>query len=110
VETEVLGYSHQEIGSFLSDKWNLPDAICDAIKFHHTPTNSEIDKKLTSIVHLADYMTQKLQIGNFYWDENLQLTNDDIAALDFNSIEEAEEFIDGYKGVFEEESNTSIFT
>jgi HD-like signal output (HDOD) protein len=109
VEKEVLGYSHQEIGSFLSDKWNLPDAICDSIRFHHNPNGAQLDKKLAAIVHFADYMTQKLQVGSFYWDVDLRLIEEDISILDFENIEKADQFIEGYKGIFEEEAQTSFF-
>ncbi len=73
VEIEKLGYDHQTIGRFLAEKWNLPSQHCSTIENHHNPSNAEENKVMASVVHLADYMTQALNIGNFYWDNNYQL-------------------------------------
>lgn len=70
-ENQVLGINHQDIGQFLIDKWNLPPILGDVILHHHDPAKAE-NKQLSAIVHLADYMTQKLGIGAFNWDESLK--------------------------------------
>ncbi|NOX17566.1 MAG: HDOD domain-containing protein [Chlorobi bacterium] len=108
-ETEALGYNHQEIGSFLSDKWNLPEAICNAIKYHHTPLKDEMDPKLTGIIHLADYMTQKLKTASFYWDAGMSFSDEEASLLGFENMEQVDRFTEGFKIIFEEEAKTSIF-
>ena len=108
-EVEYLGYTHAEIGNFLADKWNLPETICDSIKHHHIPHLADSDKKLTSIVHLADYMTQKLGIGNFYWDGDLKLDEHILEILGIESSEKLNEFVESYKSLFEEEAKSNIF-
>lgn len=107
-EVESIGYTHQAIGNFLCEKWNLPDAICDAILFHHKPSNAKIDVKLASIVHLADYTTQALKIGNFYWDEGMKLDAAILKSLDFKDAGEVKSYIEAYKPKFEEEINTTL--
>jgi len=102
-EVEELGYNHMEIGKFLTEKWNLPSILCEIVEFHETPSLAKEEKELVAIVHLADYATQKLKIGNFYWDENLQLDPVVTDILNFESIEKVEEFIDKYRNLFEEE-------
>jgi len=72
-ELEVLGMTHEEIGYLLINKWNLPLDLGDMIRYHHNPSKADSNKKLTAIVHLADYMTQVTGIGDFDWDENYQL-------------------------------------
>ncbi len=85
-ENQILGINHQDIGQFLIDKWNLPPILGDVILHHHHPANAE-NKQLSAIVHLADYMTQKLGIGAFNWDE---LLNCDPFIMDvFNFPDEA---------------------
>ncbi len=106
-EIEHLGYNHMEIGKFLSEKWNLPSVLCEIIEFHETPSKANENKELIAIVHLADYATQKLQIGSFYWDEGLKLDPEVANILHFESIEKVEEFIDKYKELFEDEINNS---
>lgn len=102
-ETEMLGYNHEEIGSYLANKWNLPQNLCEAIKYHHTPNKSDNNKVMTSIVHLADYMTQKLELGTFYWDENIELDESVIETLKFGNQEELDKFVEKYRPLFEDE-------
>ena len=99
-EYEVLGMNHQEIGNFLAEKWNLPEILCDVILTHHSPKSSSLNKVLASIVHLADYMTQKLQIGNSYWDAKLELEIVDAEFLRFRDQEEIDRFIKSYEELF----------
>ncbi len=108
-EIERLGYTHAEIGSFLSNKWNLPETICDSIEHHHVPHHANSDKILASIVHLADYMTQHFNIGSFYWDNGLQLDEHILDTLEFGTVDKLEEFISSYKSLFEEETNSKLF-
>ncbi len=108
-EVEHLGYSHAEIGNFLCNKWNLPETICDSIQYHHSPHLADSDKTLTAIVHLADFMTQKFNIGSFYWDEGVELDTHTLDILKFESMEKLEIFMDGYKALFEEEANSKLF-
>jgi len=107
-EIEHLGYSHAEIGNFLGGRWNLPETICDSIKNHHSPHKSDADKKLSAIVHLSDYMTQKFQIADFYWDNNYVLDDHILDILGFGTMEKLDDFILTYKSLFEEEANTKI--
>ena len=74
-EQEVLGATHQEVGYFLAEKWNLPQPLANTILYHHNPLKCEEHKALTSIVHLGDYMTQKLQRGCFNWDDSIELVS-----------------------------------
>lgn len=105
-EVEVLGYNHQEIGSMLAEKWNLPPSLCTALKYHHTPVDAPDHEELTSLIHLADYMTQKLQIGSFYLDEDYHFDDSIIEILRFANENEVDDFIDSYKDIFEEEKKT----
>ena len=33
-EKEVVGYTHNELGAALADKWNFPSELVNAIEFH----------------------------------------------------------------------------
>jgi diguanylate cyclase (GGDEF)-like protein len=37
VETEILGVDHVEVGVELMKRWNLPDALGRAVRWHHEP-------------------------------------------------------------------------
>ena len=51
-ETRVLGFDHTTVGAWLAEKWNLPAAVLEAIRFHHDPLLSK--SKLTALIYLAD--------------------------------------------------------
>jgi len=105
-EKEILGYTHQEMGKFLTNKWNLPSHLCDSINNHHHPSTATENQVLAAIVHLADYMTQKFNIGAFYWDKNYVLDEGILEILKFKGIDELEKFISNYGTLFEEEIKT----
>lgn len=105
-EYKVLGLSHQEIGNFLAQKWSLTSTLNDSLTFHHRPAESVKNNYLTSIVHVADYATQKLQIGNFFWDNNYKLDSSVLSLLNFVTREEFEDFIEAYREDFELTAST----
>ena len=61
---EIVGLSHSQIGWFLGEKWNLPEQLCGTIRQHHQPDPESIYITQMAMVHLADHITVKLQIGN----------------------------------------------
>lgn len=99
-EYEILGMNHQQIGNFLAEKWNFPEILSDTILTHHNPSEARLNKFLASIVHLADYMTQKLKIGYSYWDDKLELNISEVESLRFRTPEEIEHFIKSYEELF----------
>ncbi len=68
-----MGLDHQEIGNYLATKWSLPEHLSNSILYHHKPSDSPEEDVLTSIVHLVDYMTQKLEVGGYYLDKGMEL-------------------------------------
>lgn len=51
-ETRVLGFDHTTGGAWLAEKWNLPAAVLDAIRFHHDPLLS--NSLQVALIYLAD--------------------------------------------------------
>ena len=99
-EKKALGITHQEIGKFLSEKWELPYILCDSLNYHHRPMKTLENKYFVSIIHLVDYMTQKLGVGNFYWDKDFELDPGIIELLNFPSEEALDNFIADYDEMF----------
>jgi putative nucleotidyltransferase with HDIG domain len=62
-EQDILGFDHAEVGARLTEHWNLPSHLVEAIRYHHTPSLQEPPNALTSIVHLADVLCITLGIG-----------------------------------------------
>jgi HD-like signal output (HDOD) protein len=99
-ETEILGLTHQEVGGFLADKWELPLILCDAINYHHAPYLSGENRIFVSIIHLVDYMTQRLGIAGFYWDKKIELDSRVLGILNFPSKDSVDAFIADYDEMF----------
>lgn len=54
-EQQIFGASHAEIGAYLLGLWGLPDAIVEAVAWHHRPSRCPAES-LTSVtaVHAAE--------------------------------------------------------
>ncbi len=99
-EKRILGLSHQEIGKYLAEKWNLPQQLCDAIFYHHNPDVCKENKSFVSVIHLVDYMTHRLGIAGFLWDKDFQLDQNIPETLNFPSEDALDNFIVGYDEMF----------
>jgi HD-like signal output (HDOD) protein len=99
-EEKILGYTHQDVADFLLEKWNFPPYISEAILYHHKPSMAADRKVLSALIHMADYMTQRLGIGSFSWDNNYEFDEEVIDILGFGSFEYLEKFIASYEDLF----------
>jgi HD-like signal output (HDOD) protein len=96
-ELQVLGMTHCEIGEILLKYWNIPEMITEIVRCHHAPSEAPTTKTLTSIVHLADYMTQMLQMGNLKWDNLVELDNNIFNTLHVKDLTELGHFVESYR-------------
>jgi putative nucleotidyltransferase with HDIG domain len=49
------GMNHAEIGALIAEKWNFPESLVNAIRYHHDPTAAPAkDKDLVETVYLAN--------------------------------------------------------
>lgn len=109
-ERKYLGLDHQEIGNYLATKWSLPEHLSNSILYHHKPSESPEPDVLTSIVHLVDFMTQKLEVGGYYLDRGIELDESVLSLLGIGSIEEFDAFVESYRELFTEELNSDMFS
>jgi putative nucleotidyltransferase with HDIG domain len=58
VEKEILGFDHAEVGAALTRQWNLPEVYCNAIEYHHHPSNNPNDSYLSDIIHISDWLVR----------------------------------------------------
>jgi len=63
-EHELFQCTHEEIGGFLTEKWNLPLSLQNAVKYHHNPSPSHEHFMITAIVHFADILVRAMDFGN----------------------------------------------
>ncbi len=62
-ENQVLGYSHEEIGGMIAQKWQLPEPIVSCIRYHHDPSVMEAPDPLVDVVYLANSVCLLLGVG-----------------------------------------------
>ncbi len=63
-EREAMGFSHDEAGYWLAQKWNLPEDLAKILKDHHQITPEQIDNDpLTAVIHVANRITNIWGIG-----------------------------------------------
>lgn len=62
-ELQLFKITHQEIGGTLAERWNLPQMLQQAIKYHHNPHPAQEYFSTTSIVHCADILVRALDYG-----------------------------------------------
>lgn len=56
VENEYLQINHGDLGAELLSRWNLPERIVEAVRYHHNPSQAtEENRGLCQLIHIADY-------------------------------------------------------
>jgi putative nucleotidyltransferase with HDIG domain len=86
LENFTVGLNHAEVGALIARKWNFPEQLVDAIRFHHEPTQApQSSRDIVNCVYLANAIcdVEREKIG---WD---QLEN---AVLRDFGIETREQF------------------
>ncbi len=62
-ERSVLGFDHAEAGARVLEKWNLPLALVNCVRWHHEPLAQPEFSPLTGVVHVADVLCLMLGVG-----------------------------------------------
>jgi len=58
LEQEKIGIDHAEAGYILLNKWQLPVAVAEGIRFHHSPDKAKItSKNLASIINVSNHIS-----------------------------------------------------
>jgi len=101
-ETEVFGFSHTDVGDWLTSRWELPQDIRVPIVHHHAPGKTEYAREITTLVHLADSLCYDIQfnlpgLGARPPVDNeliaqLGFTQEDLDAVKASAAEEIEKF------------------
>lgn len=63
LETEVLGYSHADIGARLLQNWRLPASIWEPVGMHHDPEQGGEFQLAACMIHIADAWVNTHHIG-----------------------------------------------
>ncbi|MDA0822777.1 MAG: HDOD domain-containing protein [Proteobacteria bacterium] len=64
-EYEALGFDHAYLGALMLERWHLPKATCDAIRYHHQPVLAKVTPLEASILFAADVLANYSGTGSF---------------------------------------------
>jgi len=76
-EKEAIDLTHNEVGAWLAQKWNIPEDLRNAISYHHSPSLSISHKTMVSVIHIADVLCRALGIGSG-GDKKIPVINSDV--------------------------------
>ncbi len=65
LEKEAYGFSHARVGGLLMESWSLPEPLCEAVCCHHAPAGAGAAQQAAAIVHLAEVLANRSQIGAY---------------------------------------------
>jgi HD-like signal output (HDOD) protein len=63
-EAKVLGCDHADVGRALLAAWQLPLSLQDAVGSHHRPSAAFCFPSEAAVVHVADLMSDALELGS----------------------------------------------
>lgn len=94
--------THQYIGHYVAEGWNLPEPLADVILYHHSPFESENQKDLSLVVYLGNILSHLILDYEVFsikpFDEEILshygLSEDDLAAIFAELKQEAEQLND----------------
>ena len=72
-ERKVFGATHDEVGSWLGQRWNFPKGLTEIVRFHHNPTFAVMDKQLSAIIHFADVLAQRIESCEFPLEKDIKI-------------------------------------
>lgn len=61
LEKDTFGVTHEEVGAYLLQWWEIPNSVVEAALYHHKPLSScSMNREIVSIVHVANYYSWKV--------------------------------------------------
>ncbi len=61
LEFKIMGFTHDEVGATLLQKWNLHEMLIETTLFHHQPQNANNYKIESAIIHLANAIANLIE-------------------------------------------------
>lgn len=60
-ERRLLGFTHADLGAWLTSMWQLPPELTEAIQYHHNPSDAPQHQVLAAIVNIAESMANHME-------------------------------------------------
>jgi len=95
------GMNHAELGALIAEKWNFPDRLVAAIRFHHDPESVEGEcKNLVDAVYLAN-MFCEYENNNINYD---QIESSVLENYKFKNKKQVDNFLERLAAGFKKEA------
>jgi putative nucleotidyltransferase with HDIG domain len=98
-EESVMGVTHAEVGGWLAERWNLPDHLVEAIRFHHVPARADKNKDLVALIHVADMIACKMSPQVVQFDKGLDFDSKTLEDLHLADPQVLNEYVQTYRGL-----------
>lgn len=101
-EQKYCDVTHQFIGHYVAEIWNLPETLSDVILYHHNPLESANQERLTTVVYLGNILSHLIldyavfSIKSFDEEilQHIGLNEDNLAEIFVELKQEAEQLKD----------------
>ena len=89
-EERILSCTHFEVGAMVAQRWQFPEPVSHAIRFHHGPRDEVLSHPATAIVALCDQLAYRMGTPGFGTGlsllaelarQTLQMKSDDFAGF-----------------------------
>ena len=64
LEESHFGFHHGELAGELLTRWEFPNSLIHAVKYHHDPKRADLYFTDAAVVNIADFVVHALDIGN----------------------------------------------
>jgi HD-like signal output (HDOD) protein len=93
-EQAHIGYSHASIGALVLAAWQLPVELYDAVRFHHSPAAAQAGRTEAALLHLADALSNRGELGALSADSTTMPAVDEVVwevlGVDPESLDQAQ--------------------
>lgn len=62
-EREIFGFDHAEAGAALAERWQFPEMLVQAIRYHHAPFETDPASDAAVVTHLANCIAVLADLG-----------------------------------------------
>ncbi len=100
-EETVLGVTHADIGGWLAERWNLPDHLAEAIKYHHAPAQAARSPELVALIHCADVFASKIAPVSAEFDKGLTFDPAALTRLQLDDETVLQDFLANYTSMIQ---------
>ncbi|MGD0339826.1 MAG: HDOD domain-containing protein [Bacteroidota bacterium] len=101
-EKKIFGVTHADIGSWLAARWNFPEQLVEAIRYHHFPEKAKRNPELVALIHCVDVLSTRCHGGRSEFDSLITISPDVLRILHRKEKLPLEEFMTSYTMKFRE--------